>query len=98
MLPVCLPPHITHFLQPLDISVFAPLKRADSDLLQAQYTKGERGVWKGNFYKLLDSAREKAFTSSNILSGFHHTGLWSLDFSVVEERMDFGSELRESDL
>ena len=49
VLPICLPPHTTHFLQPLDVSVFGPLKCAYSDLLQAQYAKGERGVWKGNF-------------------------------------------------
>ena len=95
VLPICLPPHMTHFLQPLDVAVFGPLKHAYSDLLQAQYMKGERGVWKGNFYKLLDSAQEEAFTSTNILSGFRHTGLWPVDFSVVEERMNF-SGLRGS--
>ena len=96
VLPVCLPPHTTHFLQPLDVAVFGPLKHAYSDLLQAQYTKGERGVWKGNFYKLLDSAQEKTFRSTNILSGFRHTGLWPVDFSVIEERMNF-SGLRDSE-
>ena len=90
VLPVCLPPHTTHFLQPLDVSVFGPFKRAYSDLLQAKYAKGERGVWKGNFYKLFDSAQKKAFTSANILSGFCHTGLWPVEFSIVEERMKFG--------
>ena len=52
------------------MSMFGPFNRAY--LFQAQ---GERGVWKGNFYKLLDSAQKKALTSANILSGFRHTGL-----------------------
>ena len=51
VLPVCLPPHATHFLQPLDVSVFGPLKHAYSDLLQVQYAQGEREVWKGNLKK-----------------------------------------------
>ena len=89
VLPGCLPPHTTHFLQPLDVSVFGPLKHAYSDLLQAQYAKGEHGVWMGNFYKLFDSAQKKAFTSANILR-FCHTGLWPVKFSIVEERMKFG--------
>ena len=70
--------------------MFGPLKHAYSNLLQAQYAKGEHGVWKGNFYKLFDSAQKKAFTSANILSGFCHTGLWPVDFSIVEGRMNFG--------
>ena len=72
--------------------MFGPLRCAYSDLLQAQYARGERGVWKGNFYKLLDRAQVKAFTSTNILSGFRNTGLWPVDFSIVEERMGFGSQ------
>jgi len=28
VLPLCLPPHTTHFSQPLDVSVFAPLNSA----------------------------------------------------------------------
>ena len=52
--------------------------------------KGECGVWKGNFYKLLDGVQKKAFTEANILSGFRHTGLWPVDFRIVEERIKFG--------
>ena len=73
--------------------MFGPLKRAYLDLLQAQYAKGERGVqvWKDNLYKLFGSAQKKAFTRTNILSGFRHTRLWPVDFSIVEERMKFES-------
>jgi hypothetical protein len=57
VLPVCLPPHTTYFSQPLDIAVFSPLKEAYSDILQQRYQQGEKGVWKGNFYYLLDYAQ-----------------------------------------
>lgn len=56
--------------------------------------KGELGVWKGNFYKP-DSAQKKAFTSAYILSVFHHTGLWLVDSSIVEERINIGLTVQE---
>ena len=62
------------------MSVFGPLKRACSDLPQARYAKGGRGVWKGDFYKLFYGA-QKAFTSASILSGFRHTRLWPVSLS-----------------
>ena len=64
--------------------MLGPLKHAYSDLLQAQCAEGESGVWEGNFYGLLGSAQKKAFTSANILNGFRNTGLWPIDFNVVE--------------
>ena len=65
-----------------------------SDLLQAQYAKGEREVWKDSFYKL-NSAQKKASTGANIHNGFHHTRLWLVDFSIVEEHMNIGLLVQE---
>ena len=87
VLPVCLPPHTTNLLQPLDVSVFSPLKRAYSDILQEKYAKGERAVWKGNFYKLLNHAQQVAFTPENIYSGFRATGLCPVDFSIIRQKL-----------
>ena len=80
--------YTTHFLQHLDSSVLGPLKRAYSDLLQDQYAKGERGVWKGNFYKLFDSAQRKCQHTQWVSS------YWTLtcNFSVVEELMKIGPQ------
>jgi len=88
VLPLCLPPHTTHFSQPLDVSVFAPLKSAYSNILHRHTEAGERGVWKGNFYKFLIEAEKIAFTPENIRSGFWWTGLVPLDFDVVRRRLD----------
>jgi hypothetical protein len=88
VLPLCLPPHTTHFSQPLDVSLFAPLKSAYSNILRRHTEAGERGVWKGNFYKFLIEAEKIAFTPENIRSGFWWTGLVPLDFDVVRRRLD----------
>jgi len=74
VLPVCLSPHTTH-LQPLDVCVFSPLKKAYSEILHQRTQAGERRVWKGNFYKLFSKAEKIAFTPENIRSGFWCTGL-----------------------
>lgn len=89
VLPVCLPPHTTHFSQPLDVAVFSPLKKAYSDILQERYQQGEKGVWKGNFYQLLDYAQRVAFTAENIQSGFMSTGLVPTDFEIIRRKFNF---------
>ena len=33
ILPLCLPPHATHLLQPLDIAIFGPLQKSYGDLV-----------------------------------------------------------------
>jgi len=89
VLPVCLPPHTTHFSQPLDVSIFSPLKAAYSNILHRRSQAGERGVWKGNFYTLLTEAQTVAFTPENIRSGFWHTGHVPLDFEVIRRTLNF---------
>ena len=87
VLPVCLPPHTTHFSQPLDVSIFSPLKAAYSNILHRRTQAGEKGVWKGNFYKLYVEAQEIAFTPENIRSGFWNTGLVPLDFGALRRTL-----------
>ena len=88
VLPGCLPPHTTHFSQPLDVSLFAPLKAAYSNILRQRTQAGERGVWKGNFYSLLVEAQRIAFTPENIRSGFWWTGLVPLDFEIIRRALN----------
>jgi len=86
VLPVCLPPHTP---QPLDVSVFSPLKFAYSDILRKRSQAGEKGVWTGNFYTLFAEAQNAAFTPENIRSGFWHAGLVPLDLEVVRRELHF---------
>jgi hypothetical protein len=64
---LCLPPHTTHLLQPLDISLFAPLalyyksKIRDTCKFGYNYT-----VDKMAFLDAYLKARDKAFTVTNI--------------------------------
>ena len=73
-----LPPHTSHMLQPLDVSVFAPLKRA----LAAETDKASRldpgRIQRIEWVTMYIRARAEAFTSTNIQSGWKATGLMPL--------------------
>ncbi|KAL8364922.1 hypothetical protein RB595_004887 [Gaeumannomyces hyphopodioides] len=72
-----LPAHTSHVLQPLDLSVFSPLKHAYRQKLgsQALFTCSTV-VGKRQFLTAYAYARTKAFTPYIITSGWRATGLW----------------------
>jgi len=72
-----LPPHTSHVLQPLDLSVFSPLKhyyRKQVGFLSLLTDSSPVG--KQNFLLCYQRAREQALTASNIKGGWKATGLW----------------------
>ena len=82
-----LPPHTSHILQPLDISLFAPLKRAlaiETDTTsRIDSGRISRVEWTESYIR----AREKAFISTNILSGWRATGLYPLSPITILETL-----------
>jgi hypothetical protein len=70
-----LPPHTSHVLQPLDVSIFGPLKQhlttALSHLNEAQLTHIQKSEWMRAYIQ----AREAAFSVLNIESAWRGSGL-----------------------
>jgi DDE superfamily endonuclease len=81
---VCLPPHTTHRLQPLDVGVFNVLGKAWSSEVKAAGDKGYK-ITKFNVLSFYSKARNKAFTPANICSSFEKCGIWPFNSSVVTE-------------
>lgn len=83
------PPHSTHRLQPLDVSVFSPLATYYSQELDnwMQATQGLCKMNKAQFYKLFKPAFEKAFSEKNILSGWKQTGLYPVNPPAVLDQL-----------
>ena len=68
---LCLPPHPTHESQPLDVSVFAPLKVHWSRVCHDFYQQHPgKIVTKYNFSSLFSKAWYGAITPVNIMAGF----------------------------
>jgi hypothetical protein len=83
------PPHTTHRLQPLDVSLFAPLATYYSDSLEqfVHTTAGISSLGKRDFFTLFWPAYIKAFTASNIESGWRKTGLFPWDPNIVLSKL-----------
>ena len=82
-----LPPHTSHVLQPLDVSVFSPLKRALAIETDAASRVDAGRIARSEWTRMYIRAREIALRESNITSGFRATGLWPLSPIIVLEKL-----------
>lgn len=87
---VCLPPHSTHILQPLDVAVFKPVKSAWRKIVH-EHNKGDesaekfRNIDKGEFTRLLKKLIQsgKAFLRSHAVAGFESTGIYPINRNAI---------------
>jgi hypothetical protein len=85
---LCMPPHSSHLLQPLDVGCFAPLKRAYSREVEALIRHHINRITKLEFLPGFKVAFTRAFTTANICSVFRGAGLVPLQPDVVLSRLD----------
>ena len=81
----CFPPHMTHALQPLDVSVFKSLKSHFSKAVHSlSFAKKDFVVSKSKFAHVVKTPFEKAFSMSNIKAGFKKCGLHPFDSNAID--------------
>ena len=79
----CLPPHTTHALQPLDVSVFKSLKSHFSKAVHSlSLAKRDFVVTKRDFARVVKTPFERAF---NIKAGFAKCGVYPFDPKAIDE-------------
>lgn len=84
---LCLPPHTSHALQPLDLGVFAPLKKTWKEILKKWFRESRlQNVSKSVFPSLLKQLTQK-FSSQNAVKGFQGCGLYPKNKAEVEKRI-----------
>jgi hypothetical protein len=73
--------HASHILQPLDLTVFSPLKRKYRSLVNGYSSDDVPPIKKQAFIDQYRQARTEAMTERNIRSGWAASGIWPLDSS-----------------
>ncbi|KAF7569858.1 hypothetical protein PtrM4_122730 [Pyrenophora tritici-repentis] len=80
---LCMPPHTSHLLQPLDVSCFSPLKRAYGCEIEKLACQGVYHIDKIDFLTVYQQIRPIVFTQQNIQAGFQATGLLAMQSAVI---------------
>jgi hypothetical protein len=75
IIPVYMPPHSSHLLQPLDVSCFAVLKRQYGQLVEQRIRLGFNHIDKIDFLTVFPKARTMAYKAETIRNGFAATRL-----------------------
>ncbi len=81
---LCMPPHTSHLLQPLDVGCFGPLKLAYGQAVAELARQSVYHVEKLDFLRLYQAVRLTAFTEANVKAGFSGAGIrpWDPDHII----------------
>jgi hypothetical protein len=75
IIPICMPAHSSHLLQPLDIGCFAVLKRSYGRMVETKMRNGINHIDKLDFLEAYPSARIETFKPDTIKNSFGAAGL-----------------------
>ncbi|KFZ11870.1 hypothetical protein V502_07352 [Pseudogymnoascus sp. VKM F-4520 (FW-2644)] len=85
---LCMPLHSSHFLQPLDVGCFSPLKASYSKQIEKMMRMQIMHITKDDFLAAFLEAFNASMTTKNIQAGFKATGLVLYDPESVISRLD----------
>ena len=85
---LCMPPHSSHLLQPLDVGCFSPLKRAYGDQINSFIRNHINHITKLEFLSAFKAAFDKSITKDNIYASFRGSGLVPFNPEAVLSKLD----------
>ena len=85
---LCMPPHSSHLLQPLDVGCFGPLKAAYSKQISDYMRAYRTHISKEDFLPAFYAAFQDAVTESNVQGGFRGAGFYPFDPEHVISKLD----------
>ena len=83
-----MPPHSSHFLQPLDVGCFSPLKRAYGCLVENKARLGSNHIDKFDFLEAYTQAHIETFKQDTIKNSFAASGLIPFRPEKVLEKLN----------
>jgi hypothetical protein len=84
---LCMPPHSSHLLQPLDVGCFAAVKRAYGKQIEGLIRAGLNHIDKPDFLKAYSITRLEALNTNNIRNSFIATSLVPYNPDRVLEKL-----------
>ena len=88
VLTLCMPPHSSHILQPLDVVCFSPLKRKYSQRVRDLARRRVFHINKEGFLPAFKDAFFDVFTEANCRKAFEASGLVPINAQVVLDRLE----------
>lgn len=85
---LCMPPHSSHLLQPLDIGCFGPLKQAYGRQIEKKMRAGISHITKEDFFPAFLTASQEVMTEKNIQGAFRGAGLVPHNPEAVLSKLD----------
>ena len=85
---LCMPPHSSHLLQPLDVGCFSPLKRAYGQQVSCLIRDHINHITKIEFLPAFYAAYNQSITRENICSSFRGAGLVPYNAEAVLSKLD----------
>jgi hypothetical protein len=88
IIPLCMPAHASHLLQPLDVGCFGPLKKAYGNQIEDLMRNYIQHISPSDFIPAFKAAHQMAMTKSNILGSFRGSGLVPYEPDAVLSRLE----------
>ena len=82
---ITFPSHTMHFLQPLDVAVFGPMKKCWGSKLVEHRKKNRKNPSRHDFVTLFMSVLQESVTTNIVENGFIKTGIFPFNRSAIPE-------------